>query len=71
MDLKCKAARMQKNPPANEEHTGDMGSIPELGRSPGVGKSNILQILLWKIPWTEELCELQPLGGKELNTTER
>ena len=43
MDLKCKAARMQKNPPANEEHTGDMGSIPELGRSPGVGKSNILQ----------------------------
>ena len=71
MDLICKAARMQKIPPANAEHTGDMGSIPELGRSPGVGKSNILQILLWKIPWTEELCELQPLGGKELNTTER
>ena len=71
MDLKCKATRMRKNPPANTEHTGDMGSIPELGRSPGVGKSNILQILLWKIPWTEELCELQPLGGKELNTTER
>ena len=62
---------MQKIPPANDEHTGHMGSIPELGRSPGVGKSNILQILLWKIPWTEELCELQPLGGKELNTTER
>ena len=71
MDLKCKATRMHKNPPADTEHTGDMGSIPELGRSPGVGKSNILQILLWKIPWTEELCELQPLGGKELNTTER
>ena len=43
MDLICKAARMQKIPPANAEHTGDMGSIPELGRSPGVGKSNILQ----------------------------
>ena len=43
MDLKCKAARIQNNPPANEEHTGDIGSIPELVRSPGVGKSNILQ----------------------------
>ena len=43
MDLKCKATRMHKNPPADTEHTGDMGSIPELGRSPGVGKSNILQ----------------------------
>ena len=43
MDLKCKAARMQKNPPANEEHTGDLFSVPELGRSRGVGKSNILQ----------------------------
>ena len=34
---------MQKNSPANAEYTGDMGSIPELGRSPGVGKSNLLQ----------------------------
>ena len=29
-----------KNPPAN---TGDAGSIPELGRSPGRGDGNLLQ----------------------------
>ena len=31
---------MVKNPPAN---AGDMGSIPELGRSPGEGNGNPLQ----------------------------
>ena len=31
---------MVKNPPAN---AGDMGSIPELGRSPGEGSGNPLQ----------------------------
>ena len=43
MDLKCKAARMQKIPPADTERTGDMGSIPELGRSPGGGNGISLQ----------------------------
>ena len=38
-----------KNPPANE---GDMGSIPELGRSPGEGNESHSSILAWKIPWT-------------------
>ena len=31
---------MVKNPPAN---AGDVGSIPELGRSPGEGNGNPLQ----------------------------
>ena len=31
---------MVKNPPAK---AGDVGSIPELGRSPGEGNSNLLQ----------------------------
>ena len=31
---------------------GDLGSIPGLGRSPGEGKSYLLHILAWKIPWT-------------------
>ena len=31
---------MVKNPPAE---AGDMGSVPELGRSPGEGKDNSLQ----------------------------
>ena len=32
-----------KNPPANAGDTRDLGSIPGLGRSPGVGNGNPLQ----------------------------
>ena len=32
-----------KNPPANARDTRDAGSIPGLGRSPGVGNDNPLQ----------------------------
>ena len=32
-----------KNPPANAEATGDMGSIPGSGRFPGEGNGNPLQ----------------------------
>ena len=32
-----------KNPPANAGDTGDMGSIPRSGRSPGEGHGNPLQ----------------------------
>ena len=42
---------MVKNLPAN---AGDAGSIPGLGRSPGVGNGNPLSILAWRTPWTEE-----------------
>ena len=31
---------------------GDLGSIPESGRSPGEGNGNSLHILAWEIPWT-------------------
>ena len=34
---------MVKNLPAIAEDTGDMGSIPGLGRSPGEGNGNPLQ----------------------------
>ena len=47
-----------KNPPTNAEDTRDTVSIPESGRSPGVGNGNPLQFA-WKIPWTEEPGELQ------------
>ena len=33
-----------KNLPANAGDTGDVGSIPELGRSPGVGNDNPLSL---------------------------
>ena len=31
-------------------NVGDLGSIPELGRSPGEGHGNPLQYSAWKIP---------------------
>ena len=34
---------MVKNPPANTGDTGNLGSIPGLGRSPGGGNGNPLQ----------------------------
>ena len=41
-----------KNLPANAGGARDMGWIPGLGRSLGVGNGNPLQfILAWKIPW--------------------
>ena len=43
-----------KNLPANSEDTGDAGSIPGLGRSPGGGNGNPLQYSCLKIPQTEE-----------------
>ena len=61
-----------KNSSANAADTGDMGSIPGLGRSPGVGS-----ILAREIPWTEEPGGLQSMGlqrvgynsaTKQLNT---
>ena len=44
---------MVKNPPTNAEDTGDLGSTPGLGRSPGEGHGNHSSID-WRIPWTEE-----------------
>ena len=41
---------MVKNPPAIAGGKGDMGSIPGLGRSPGVGNSNPLHIFAGIIP---------------------
>ena len=36
-------ALVVKNPPANAGDTGDWGSIPGMGRSPGVGNGTSLQ----------------------------
>ena len=44
-----------KNLPVSAEDARDMGSIPGLGKSPGVGNGTYFSILAWKIPWTEEL----------------
>ena len=51
-----------KNPSANAGDARDVGSIPGLGRSPGVGNGNPLQYSSWKIPWREEPGGLQSMG---------
>ena len=42
------------NPPANPGGKRDMGSIPALGRYPGIGNSNPLWYSCLGNPWTEE-----------------
>ena len=41
---------VEKNLPANAGDSGDTGSIPGLGRSPGVGNGNLLQYSCLKNP---------------------
>ena len=50
---------MVRNLPVNAGDARDVGSIPGLERSPGVGSGNHSSILAWRIPWTEEPGGLQ------------
>ena len=43
-------------------NAGDLGSIPELERSPGEGNDYPLYILPWSIAWTEEPGGIQSMG---------
>ena len=54
-----------KNPPANAGDTGDVGSIPGLGRFPGVEK-----FLPEKSHEQRSLSDCSPWDHKELGTTE-
>ena len=57
---------LEDPPPAKAGASGDAGSIPGLGRSPGgspggspeVGMATHFSILAWRIPWTEDLGRL-------------
>ena len=57
-----------KNLPANAENARDLGSIPGLGGSPGEGNGNHSSILARKIPWTEELGQLQSIVLQKYQT---
>ena len=56
---------MVKNLPAN---AGDVGWIPELGRSPEKEMATHSSILAWEIPWTEEPVGLQSTGLQKSQT---
>ena len=60
--------QMVKNPPAMQ---GDLGLIPGLGRSRGVGKGNPLQYACLENPHGQRsLVGYSPWGRKESDTTE-
>ena len=62
---------MVKNMPGNAGNTKDVGSIPGLGRFPGVGNGNPLQYFLpGESPGQRNLLGYSPWGHKELDTTE-
>ena len=47
--------------------TGDGGSLPGSGRSPGgEGMAAHSGILAWRIPWTEKPGRLQSVGSQEV-----
>ena len=63
---------MLNNLPANARDTGDVGSVPGLGRSPGVGNGNPLQPSCLRNPMDRGAC---PMGlqrvGLDLATEHR
>ena len=62
---------MGKETAYNAGDTGDMGSIPGLGRSPGGGHDNPLQYPCLENPHRQRSLECHsPWGLKELDTTE-
>ena len=46
--------------------TGDTGSIPGSGRSPGEGMATHSSILAWRILWTKEPGGLQSMGSQRV-----
>ena len=60
-----------KNLPANAGDTGDVGSIPGSGRSPGGGNGNPLQYFCQNGKRTEEPGRSQSKVCKESDKTER
>ena len=57
---------MVKNPPTNAGDIKDVGSIPELGRSPGKGMAIRSSVLAWRIPSTEESGGVRSVGSERV-----
>ena len=56
------AAQVVKNPPTSAGDTRDRGSIPGLGRSPGVGNGSPLQYSCLENPMDRGAGGLQSMG---------
>ena len=59
-----------KNPPANAGATGDLGSIPGSGRSPGGGHGNPLQYFCLENSMDRGAWWAKVHGVRELDMTE-
>ena len=57
---------VEETPPAN---TGETGSIPGLGRSPGIGSTNPLQYSYLGNPMNKSLVGCSPWGRKQADMT--
>ena len=55
-----------QTPPANARDAGDVGSIPELGRSLKEKMETHSSILAQMIPWTEETGGLQSMRSQSI-----
>ena len=64
------AGSVVKNLPANAGDAGDLGLIPGLRRSPGVGNGNPLVSLPGKSKGQRNLAGYSPQGHKETDVTE-
>ena len=64
--LTSQVALVVKNLPANAGDIREVGSIPGSGKSPGGGHGNPLNILAWRIPWTEEPGGLRSTGSQRV-----
>ena len=53
---------MVKNLPSNSEDVRDAGSVPGLGSFPKEGHTTHSNILVWRIPLTEEPGRLTSIG---------
>ena len=61
-ELKDQGIALVKESASNAGNTGDFGSIPESGRSPGVGQATHSSILAWRILSTEPPGRLSFIG---------
>ena len=59
-----------KNPPANAGDTGDMGSIPGSGRSPGIGNGNPLQYSCLGNPMARGAWQVTVQSSRQSDLTE-
>ena len=61
-------ALVVKNLPANAGDTGDTGSIPGSGRSPGGGMATHSSILAWRIPMDRGAWQATVHGVAKIQT---